>query len=62
MMLYTKNSADMKITHVHTVYHPHGSWADMCIAVVFHPRLRQYIWSLQGTSRPRIQLLLRDGV
>lgn len=62
MMLYTKNSADMNITYVHIVYHLHGSWADMCIAVVFHLCLRQYIWSLQGTARPRIQLLLRDRV
>ena len=62
MVLYTKNSVDMKITHVDIVYRPHRSWADMCIAVVFRPRLRQCIWSLQGTARPRIQLSLRDRV
>lgn len=59
-MLYTKNSVDIKITHVHIVYHPHSSRADTCIAVVFHPLLRRCIWSLQGTVRPRIQLSLRD--
>lgn len=62
MMLYAENSVDMKTTHVHIVYHPRGSWADMCIAVVFHPLLRQCIWSLEGTARPRIQLSLRDRV
>lgn len=52
----------MKITHVHIVYHPRGSWAGRCIAVVFHPHLRRCIWSSQGTARPRILLLLRDRV
>lgn len=60
MMLFPKNPVYIKITHVHNVYRPHGSWADMCIAIFCHPHLRWCILSLQGTARPRIQLLLRD--
>lgn len=60
MLLYKKHLMDMKMTHVHIVYRLQSSWADMCIAAVFHPHLRQYIWNLQGIARPRIQLLLRD--
>lgn len=50
----------MEITHVHIVYCPSGSWAGMCIAVVFHPHLRQHTWSSQGTAAPRTRLWLRD--
>lgn len=50
----------MEITHVHIVYHPRGSWADTCIAAVFHPHLRQHTWSLQGSAAPYTQLWLRD--
>lgn len=59
-MLFPKNSGYVNTTHVHTVYRPCGSWADMCIAVFCHPHLRWCILSLQGTARPHIQLLLKD--